>query len=454
MATTHPTRLPKVSELEQFVRETLASGVGVRRLLVEQYLFLEVRARTQSASWVFRYSYGGVKASRGFGRFPGVGLAEARKKAEAARLLLTEGVNPIESKRAHVGTAMLHKQRTVAAAVTEWLATNTKTLTSPKYAMQKKARLDDVLNYTKPANGDAGAVYALGKMPVAKVTTENVTDSLAVLTDRAAHETARRVLGDLTHAFDWARGKGWRTEANPATGVGVILEKPKKIEHRAEVAETGTIAKGLQSAVSAGAMDYYDSRLALLLLLTGARTGEIRLARWDEVIDLDGTQPRIDVPIERMKKRKPWIATLSIQAAGLLRELRANADKQEKPNDLIFWKYPETAKARGRVCHENAVNKILEKAGLHKMIVGHGFRKLFSTTAHSGWPYSGINREKSIETALAHVNTSTVEGTYNKSQYLAERFQLSQWWADHLDRVAQEDPAANVVEFKRASTAA
>lgn len=71
----------------------------MRRLRVEQSLFLEVRARTQSASWVFRFTYAGVKASRGFGQWPGVGLAEAREKARHARELLSRGVSPIEEKR-------------------------------------------------------------------------------------------------------------------------------------------------------------------------------------------------------------------------------------------------------------------------------------------------------------------------------------------------------------------
>lgn len=451
MATTNPTRLPKVSELEQFVRETLASEVAVKRLLVEQYLFLEVRARTQSASWVFRYSYGGKKASAGFGRFPGVGLAEARRKAENARVLLTQGVNPVASKRANIATAKLHQQRTVAAAVSEWLASHTKRLTSDKYALQKRARLDDVLNYTKLDTKTTHAVSALGLMPVAKVTTENVTDSLGVLTNRGAHETARRVLGDLTKAFDWARGKGWRAEANPATGVSVILEKPQKKGHRApEIAELGDIAGALQEAVQNSSIDYYDSRLGLLLLLTGARTGEIRLARWGEVFDLEGEEPRIEIPAERMKKRKEWTITLSKQAVKLLRDMRTNAEKQGVPNEQIFWKYPEPGKRRkGLVCNENAVNGLLVKVGLHDKIVGHGFRKLFSTAAHSSWPYAGLNREKAIELALAHVNTSTVEHVYNKSQYLGERSQLTQWWADCLDHSARGARSGNVIDFRR-----
>lgn len=199
-------------------------------------------------------------------------------------------------------------------------------------------------------------------------------------------------------------------------------------------------------AEEAGDFDY-DTRLALLLLLTGARTSEIRLATWSEVVDLDGALQRIDVPASRMKKRKAWTIPLSTQAAALVRELRDNASVHGNASPLIFFKYKHTG--RGVVCNENAVNNLLRKAGLHDKVVGHGFRKLLSTAAYSLWPYRGNNRERAIEHSLAHVNTQTVEQTYNKADFLPERLLLLQWWADHLDRVAA-DAGGNVIEFKQA----
>jgi integrase len=295
-------------------------------------------------------------------------------------------------------------------------------------------------------------VRKLGDMSIALVTTENITDSLEVLLKRGTHETARRVLGDLEKAFDWARGKGWRTEANPCSGVGVIIERPAKEGHRApELAELGGIVKGLRTAQGAGVgVEFdYDARLARLLLLTGARTSEIRLARWDEVIDLDGDVPRIDVPESRMKKRKPWTCVLSSQSVEILRELRDNAAQWgDAASPLIFMKYKKSS--RGVVSNENAVNAVLKRAGLHDKVVGHGFRKLFSTAAYSSWPYSGNNRDKAIEHSLAHVNTQTVEQVYNKSEFLGERALLAQWWADHCERVAAGE-GGTVLEFKKVS---
>ena len=442
-------------DLTRFISETKASGAAVRRLLVSQHLFLEVRTRTVggsgSASWVFRYSFAGgkssksVKCSLGFGKYPGVGLAEAREKARHARELLVKGVSPIEAKRTGLQGAKQRHERTVFYAVEHWLAANTKKLTSPKYAAQKGRRLDEVLQY-----GDAKRkVRKLGGMPVATVSTENVTDSLDVLVRRGTHETARRVLSDLEKAFDWARGKGWRADANPCSGVAVTIERIAQRGHRApDIAELGNIVRGLRGALVTDAPGFdYDTRLALLLLLTGARTSEIRLATWDEVLDLDGKLPRIEVPELRMKKRAAWTIPLSTQAVGLLRELRTNAALFGDASALVFFKYRRTG--RGVVSNENAVNDVLRKVGLHDKLVGHGFRKLFSTAAYSLWPYRGNNRERAIEHSLAHVNSQTVEQIYNKAEFLKERLLLLQWWADHCDRV-DVPSGGNVVEFKKA----
>ena len=213
-----------VVALNAFVSSTLKEGKGVRRLRVEPLLFLEVRPRTGvkpptgSASWVLRYTFAGIKTSQGLGSFvmpekqgkpekegiasqpkakgsksTGVSLASARDMAHTARSLLVGGVNPVQHKREGLQAAKNNHERTVQFAVEQWLAADTKKLTSPKYAAQKQRRLLEVLNYSD----SKAKVRRLGGMPVALTTTENVTDSLGVLVSRGTHETARRVLSDL-----------------------------------------------------------------------------------------------------------------------------------------------------------------------------------------------------------------------------------------------------------------
>ncbi|MBC7394079.1 MAG: tyrosine-type recombinase/integrase [Variovorax sp.] len=433
-----------VAELKQFVSNTLA-GKKVRRLRVSKALFLEARPRTQSASWVLRFTVAGKKASKGYGRFPGVGLAEARRKAAADRELLDAGVNPSEAKRTGLMASRTRLERSVQVAVDQWLELDTAKLTSPKYAAQKGARLYQVLEHH-----DKGQL-PLGRAPVALVTVEDVTTAMQALSDTP--ETARRVLRDLEKAFDWARGMGWRLDANPCSGVMSTLAKPKRTGHRApKAAELGDVVRKLWSLLCPAGTAYdYGGQLTRLLLLTAARTGEVRLALWSEVKDLDGDEPRIEVPETRMKRRRAWTVPLSTQAVEVLRDLRKRAQEHGDTDPRVFYRYGFTG--RGSMTSENAVNDVLKRAGLHGVLVGHGLRKLFSTAAHASWQYSGLNRDKAIEMALAHETGTSVETTYNRHDFMAERRQLAQWWADLLDRLAKPE-GGSVVPINRAPRAA
>ena len=129
-----------------------------------------------------------------------------------------------------------------------------------------------------------------------------------------------------------------------------------------------------------------------------------------------------------------------------MRELKERADAHEVKSPLVFHRCGFAG--RGSTVSENAVNDTLKRAGLAEVLVGHGLRKLFSTVSHAGWPYSGNNREKAIEGALAHATGSAVETTYNRNIFLAERRQLAQWWGDLIDRHA-DSTSAVVVPLKR-----
>jgi len=43
-----------------------------------------------------------------------------------------------------------------------------------------------------------------------------------------------------------------------------------------------------------------------------------------------------------------------------------------------------------------------------------------------------------VELQLAHVDKNTVRGTYNHAQYLDQRRDMLQWYADYLDRLKQD----------------
>jgi integrase len=168
---------------------------------------------------------------------------------------------------------------------------------------------------------------------------------------------------------------------------------------------------------------YAITKLALkLLILTFVRPGELRGAQWKE-IDLKRKEWRI--PAERMKMKTEHIVPLSNQAIAVLKEARAITGKY----DYVFpgshnWRKPMS---------ENTLNYGIQKR-MGYDATAHGFRTVASTVLNE----TGFRMDV-IERQLAHAERNKVRAAYNKAQHLAERREMMQWWADHLDAERADD---------------
>jgi integrase len=80
---------------------------------------------------------------------------------------------------------------------------------------------------------------------------------------------------------------------------------------------------------------------------------------------------------------------------------------------------------------ENTMLYALYRMGYHSRATGHGFRSTASTVLNE----NGF-RPDVIERQLAHGERNNVRAAYNHAQYLPERRNMMQWWADYLDKVA------------------
>ncbi len=90
---------------------------------------------------------------------------------------------------------------------------------------------------------------------------------------------------------------------------------------------------------------------------------------------------------------------------------------------------------------ENTVNKALALMGYKGRQTGHGFRHLLSTELNG----RGYNSDW-IERQLAHGGNDAIRDTYNHANYLEQRRDMMQAWADSIDAVCT---GANVVSIKR-----
>jgi integrase len=79
----------------------------------------------------------------------------------------------------------------------------------------------------------------------------------------------------------------------------------------------------------------------------------------------------------------------------------------------------------------NAILSALRRMGYAKdEMSGHGFRSMASTLLNEqGW-----NRD-AIERQLAHAERNRVRAAYNYAEFMPERKQMMQAWADYLEGI-------------------
>ncbi|GBF26610.1 prophage integrase IntA [bacterium MnTg02] len=126
-----------------------------------------------------------------------------------------------------------------------------------------------------------------------------------------------------------------------------------------------------------------------------------------------------------MKMNTEHIVPLSRQALILLKDLRMlNGESR----------YVFTGRNPHRYMSNNTMLYALYRMGYKSRMTGHGFRSMASTILNEQSRF----RPDAIERQLAHCERNTVRGAYNRAEYLEERRELMQWWADYLDHLRGE----------------
>jgi integrase len=349
--------------------------------------------------WRMKYFFGAKEKLLALGVFPAVSLAEARERRAQARKVLATGKDPGEAKKEAKRIILQKQESTFEAVAREWHA-NRLAKWTPEHAKKILKRLETYV------------FNRIGSRPIADIT---ATELLSVMRKIEEHggEIAHRMLQVCGQVFSYAVITE-RATASPAVALRGALKPVVKTNH--------AFIKPNELAAYLSKLEAYDgalqTKLAMkFLLLTFVRTGELRAAEWSE-IDFDKAEWRI--PAERMKMRELHIVPLSRQAIGILRQLQSLSGQ---------WKYvfPNQHKPSGFMS-ENTILYGLYRMGYHSRATGHGFRSTASTILNE----HGF-RPDVIERQLAHGERNNVRAAYNHAQYLPERREMMQWWADYLD---------------------
>jgi integrase len=356
-----------------------------------------------SRLWNLSYRFLGKQKTLAIGKYPAVGLSEARRAREAAKRRLAGGVDPSAERKAERRRKVMANSSTFQAVADEWFHQNEERWVK-SYRSRLRSRLD----------GDL--LLHLGRRPIAEIEPLELLDALRRIEKRDAIEMAKRVMQMAGGIFRYGVATG-RCARDITADLKGALKPSRPSKHRASLP-----AKDLP--IFMAALDAYDgdiiTKLAMkLLLLTFVRTSELRFSRWVEFEDLDGQNPLWRIPSERMKMRRDHLVPLSPQAVTVISDLKKKTGHRE-------YLFPAPTKS-GSIS-ENTLLFAIYRMGYHRRATVHGFRSTASTILNE----AQFNRDW-IELQLAHFDGS-VRGAYNSAEWLPKRREMMAWWADYLDK--------------------
>jgi integrase len=351
-----------------------------------------------SRKWVLRVQADGKRRDFGLGSAADVTLADARAEAERLRQMVRAGLDPV-AERKRVPDAL----PTFREAAVQVHAEHRPTWKNAKHAAQWLTTLE------------AHAFPHFGDVSVADVTGPMVRDALADIW-LTLPETARRVRQRIGAVLDWAHAKGYRTSEAPRAMLTAGRGLPRQPKNRGHFAALGWKAVpkfllDLDATPHAGE----GTKLAVrFLILTAARSGEVRGARWSEM-DLDA---RVwSIPGERMKAGRPHTVPLSDAAVAVLQ--RATALRTSDDADALIF----PGERRGQPMSDMTLTMALRR--MKADCTAHGFRSSFRD-----WAAEATNFPREVaEAALAHVLADKVEAAYRRSDLLEKRRRMMDAWA-------------------------
>lgn len=375
------------------------------KLYDEKGLYLEVMPNG-SKYWRLKYRMHQKEKRLALGVYPEVSLVDARQKRDLARKQLDQGLDPSLVKKEEKIKNFLETENAFEAVAREW-HDHQKSGWTPRHAKYVLARIE------------ADLFPFLGHKPIHKITAPELLTVVRKIEARGAIDIAHRALQTSGQIFRYAIATG-RAEHNIVADLKGALKVHKK-ENYARLHE-----KDLPEFLKK--VEEYEgdlqTKLALkFLLLTFVRTTELRGARWDE---FHFDKKEWHIPAERMKMRDKHIVPLSHQALAVLENLKfINGMK-----DHVFPNRhnPQT------FISENTLLYAFYRMGYHSRATPHGVRATASTILNE----HGFKPDV-IERQLAHAERNQVRASYNHAQYLPERKDMMQWWANFLDEQLRKE---------------
>lgn len=382
-------------------------------------LTLNVTARGGKV-WLFRYYWAGKQKRMSLGSYPQIGLKEARTRRDEARTLVAQGINPYEHRKQQRLAVHAAKEHTFEAVFNQWVEFRRLSL--------KEGRQSTLSQILRIFNKDV--LPLLGGRSIYDINRHDLLDLLSSIEQRKALTTAEKCRTWFNQLFRYALVKIEGLEHNPASDLDVVALPKPPVTHNPflRMDELPALMAALRNYGGAN-----QTRLGLrLLLLTGVRTGELRLATPDQ-FDLEKRlwvipaevvkqlQLAMRKPGKQTQNVPPYIVPLSVQALEIVRHL---LDQVVPAQRYLFAHRSDLSKR----ISENTLNGALRRMGYADQLTGHGMRATISTALNEiGYPKVWVDAQ------LSHADPDKVSAAYNHAEYVEQRRTMMQDWANRLD---------------------
>lgn len=323
-------------------------------------------------------------------------LAEAREKAGLLRSAAKSGLDPIEERDRERRKIPTFREAAVAAhgsLKNGWTEKNA------------AAFLKSLETHAYPA---------LGRKRVHLISPSDIITTLEpIWTDKP--QIAKKVRQRIGAVLNFAHAKGWRPTEAPQQSIGKGLPKQPKGGHY-DVMPYPLVPAYVASLQSAAPT--VGRRGQMFQILTAARPGEVRGARWGQI---DRAKREWKRPASLMKERLAHTVTLNSGAIALLEQVRDEMEGDPDPQGLIF------GSKTGKMLSDATFNKVLRDAGFSHDT--HGFRSSFRDWAAENVPEIP---DPVAEAAIAHQVPDEVVRAYKRTTFIEMRRKLLQKWSDYV----------------------
>lgn len=356
-----------------------------------------------SKSWRFTYYFGGKQRRVGFGKYPEMSLKRARELTREAREHVAAGLDPADLKKAEKQAVLDAGRNSFEVVGRKWLAQKEKRW-APKTFSDQVRRFEQHLN------------PHLGARQMSELRAPELVRVLKIIESRGA-ETAKRCRILLQSIFAHALLTG-RIEADATTALSKAIEPPRS-KHYAAPTDPKEVGQILRMIDGYGGHPIVRAALCLHPLVF-VRPGELRGARWED-IDFEKKEWKFTAP----KTQTEVIVPLSRQALAILQEVKAHSFRASE------WVFPSPLKMENQLS-EVAMNAALRLMGIGpETLTSHGWRAVANTLGREECDF----RPEWLEIQSAHKVRDPMGNTYNRAQWLPQRREMMQQWADYLDKL-------------------